>query len=285
MQKIALLGSSGLLGSWFKKSLSYKKLQIVCLGRSSTNDCIVDLTDEESLLNALNKILPDIIVNFAAEANVDFCEKNPHAAFIANVKIPKNLNSYLSRDSNCKIVHISTDHIYDGEGAKTENQITVKNTYALTKLAGEYCLSQRAFIIRTNFFGRSISSKDSFSDWIVKSFNSENRFSLFKDSYFSPVHWSTLVEVIESCMLSEEFGTYNIGSINGLSKADFALEIARQLNLKNSNYDIIESGQVLGRAIRPTNMVMNSNLALKKLNVTIGSLEDEISKLKKEYAL
>jgi dTDP-4-dehydrorhamnose reductase len=284
MKKIVVLGSSGLLGHWLVGAFSRQQgFKVVCLGRSPSNDIIVDLTQKSLFIEALKKESPDIILNLVAEANVDFCEQQPEKAIQANVLIPQSISEYLKLAESCKAIHISTDHVYDGPGLKTEDQITLKNVYAKTKYEGEKYLSTRSFVLRTNFFGKSVSTKDSFSDWVVKSFKAEAPFTLFNDSFFSPVHWSTIYDVILKCFDSNDYGIYNLGSSTCLSKADFAIEVAKELNVYKENYRLLPSAQTTGRAVRPLNMCMNSTKLSKVFSFQIGSLENQISKLKKEY--
>ncbi len=284
MKKIVIFGASGLLGHWLTGAFKlHPDLEIIKVGRSTANDVIVDLTKGEALLSSLNDIKPDVILNLAAETNVDFCENHPEKARAANVGIPKNISEYLRKNSSCKSIHISTDHVYDGEGLKKEDQTSLKNAYAVTKFEGENYLNQRSFILRTNFFGRSSGEKDSFSDWIVKSFKSGSEIKLFNDSYFSPVHWTTIYEAILKCIDSDQFGIYNLGSSTCISKADFAVQVATELGVYHKGYQVVGTNDVDGRVQRPLNMCMDSSKIAKAFGIKVGTVKVEIGKLKKEY--
>jgi dTDP-4-dehydrorhamnose reductase len=69
------------------------------------------------------KAAPDIIINLAALANVDICERHPQLAYLSNVKIVENLASSIRNlPIRCHLVHLSTDQVYDGAGPHREER-------------------------------------------------------------------------------------------------------------------------------------------------------------------
>ena len=76
-----------------------------------------------------------------------------------------------------KLVHISTDHLFEGSSAfKNEKESKLPlNNYAKTKSKGEDIILENcpeALIIRTNFFGLGPNYKPSFSDKILRDLES-----------------------------------------------------------------------------------------------------------------
>ena len=60
------------------------------------------------------------------------------------------------------------------------------NTYCRHKrLAEKVCLKNKSLILRTNFFGKSITKKNSFSDWIFHSFKKKRKLFLFNNVLFN----------------------------------------------------------------------------------------------------
>ena len=53
-------------------------------------------------------------------------------------------------------------------------------------------------IIRTNFFGKSLNGRKSFSDFITKNIQNKKKIRLFEDVMFNPVHLSTLIKILEN---------------------------------------------------------------------------------------
>ena len=80
-------------------------------------------------------------------------------------------------------------------------------------------------------------------------------------------------------------GTYNLGSKNSMSKADFAFALAEELGLKThymSRGTTIDSHL---EAYRPKNMSMDSTAFEDALDMCLPTLEEEIKSMKKIYNL
>lgn len=283
-ESILVIGGNGLLGSWLcpflKENTSF---QVLIHGRTH-GDVTGDLSSLKESELIFNQIKPKFILNLAALTDVDLCEKDPTLATQANVYIPVSVANYLKKNPQTFAIQISTDHIYDGPGKKSENEITIRNVYGLSKYAGDLALSgTQSAILRTNFFGKSIGPKASFSDWIVKVFKSGDKFQLFSDVYFSPVHWQSLAQVILQLLKSPQAGVFNLGASTSMNKSEFAQSIAKSLNIYREGFEVLTSSEKPGRAARPKNMVMSVSFIEKAFNIKMPTLEEEILKLKKEY--
>jgi dTDP-4-dehydrorhamnose reductase len=96
----------------------------------------LDITDSSALRRAFDETQPDIVFNCAAFHNVDTCEREPDAAWAANVRAVRELASLGAR-----LVHLSTNYVFDGRRVEpyAEHDLpSPRSIYALTKLAGEY---------------------------------------------------------------------------------------------------------------------------------------------------
>ena len=209
--------------------------------------------------------------------DVDYCENFPKEADLVNAKIPKNLSEFSGY-----LIHISTDQVYPGiRGNYEENDSFPINEYGKSKLKGEKSLNnKKALIIRTNFFGPSLTKRKSLSDFFIESFKKKKKTFLFEDLFFSPLHMTTLTKVIENIILKNRIkGVYNLGSLNGISKSSFALKIAKHLNLSNPHNQKINSESLSYRAKRPKNTTLNSQKISDILNLKIPTIEKEIKKL------
>ena len=171
----------------------------------------------------INNLKPDIIINLIANTDVDDCEINISKAFSINCSVLENIVSS-SKDSY--LIHISTDQIYSGNGPHVEEKANPKNIYSITKYISEFIANKkRSLILRTNFVGKSYSEKSSFTDWVVKYSEAKKQMYLFKDLFFSPVHTSFLSDVIIKALLDNKVGIYNLGSKNGITKANFIKQL------------------------------------------------------------
>jgi dTDP-4-dehydrorhamnose reductase len=96
----------------------------------------LDITDDAALQRAFDETQPEIVFNCAAFHNVDTCEREPDAAWAANVRAVRELAR-----RGARLVHLSTNYVFDGrrEAPYAEQESpSPRSIYALTKLAGEY---------------------------------------------------------------------------------------------------------------------------------------------------
>ncbi len=280
MSVIFITGASGFLGvhltSFFKK----KGATVVTQARSHFADYQLNLDSKKSVYSVLNAISPDIIVNLAALASVDLCEKNPNLAFLSNTKVVENIVDWIKQDgSRCHLIHISTDHVYSKFGESKEDSVSILNTYALSKYAGELAAqSVSATVFRTNFFGRSLNpERISFTDWLVDSFRSRKQIEAFIDCYFSPLYIETLCEFIFLACNKRISGLFNLGSRGGLSKSEFIAYFGEAYGYSLENVKNIRlSDSVVINVRRPLDMRMNSRKFEKAFSIKLPTTRDQI---------
>ena len=218
--KILIFGSSGILGNYLCKFLK-KKYFIYNNGLRRRK---FDLNNFFQLKKIILKTKPDVLINCTAITDIDFCEKNKKKAYDINFKILKNTIDIIKKEKlKIKIIKISTDQFYNFK-KKVLNKENIKKTpnyYCKTKyIAEKICIKNNFLVLRTNFFGKSRSKNQSFSDWVYKSFRSKKIFYLFKDVYFSPLNLFTLSKMIILVIknIDRVSGIYNLGSKNCISK-------------------------------------------------------------------
>jgi dTDP-4-dehydrorhamnose reductase len=116
----------------------------------------IDITDPESVAAALDAVQPDIVVNAAAYTAVDAAEGDEATALAVNGQGPAVLATAVANLPNTRMVHISTDYVFDGssEVPYPENAPTnPASAYGRTKAVGEeavlMALPDRGFVVRT----------------------------------------------------------------------------------------------------------------------------------------
>jgi dTDP-4-dehydrorhamnose reductase len=149
--KIVITGGSGLLGQTFQRTLSRNTNYSVKLFRKEE----LDISDKKSLHKVLDNLKPDWLINCAAITNVDKAEIDPAAAFQVNAIAMSNIAQVVNQ-LNLKILHFSTDYVFDGDNSAPYLETSEPNPinqYGLSKLEGERVLleamPQNAVIIRT----------------------------------------------------------------------------------------------------------------------------------------
>ncbi|MBM7557457.1 SDR family oxidoreductase [Halanaerobacter jeridensis] len=280
-KKVLITGISGMLGKdiarIIKKNFDY---EIYGIARDKPNYLeglkliSLDLTNFQDLETVLANINPDLIINSAANVNIKECENNKKAAFKINADVPKILASY--QPSKTKLVHISTDSIFDGDKgnydeAARENPL---NNYAKSKLAGEKKILQQnknAIIARTNIVGFHIPWGSSLVEWGLDSLKNQETIYGFTDTYFNPVYTKQLARIIMKLVENTNYkGRINIASDQFISKYEFLVKLAQ---LFDYNSDLIEPSSI-ERLYTNLKRPKNTTLNIDKLKQTLDVEED-----------
>ncbi len=290
MKNILITGGSGLLATnWAQiQRLNFN----ITLGIHNRNVELNNVKNEiikfdsiDSIELSIKKIKPDIIIHTAALSDVEFCEKNLKLANETNVIVSKNI-ALLCTKYNIKLIHISTDHLFDGtKSFLPENSISRPlNVYGRTKADAEIAVSlycKNALIIRTNFFGWGPLYKNSFSDLIINKLRKNEHINLFNDVFYTPILISELVRIVHLLIEFNEKGIFNVFGNERISKCDFGLKLAKIFNLNNSLINSVSIKDRNDLVKRPLDMSMsNTKLNELKLN-NILSLEEQLIELNK----
>lgn len=287
MANVLVTGATGLLGTALVLMLRERGHRVTRLGYTHATDLNANLSLYGETADALNQTMPDVIVNLAAITDVDRCEKHPHEAYLGNVKPVENLCAWIrSAGEPRHLVHISSDHLYDGPGPHVETKITIRNHYAMSKLAGEFAAgSVPSTILRTNFVGRSLSEgRRSFTDWLYGGLCGTTPINVFDDVMFSPLSIGTLCDCIARCIINRPLGIFNVGSRDGMSKADFAFAFAGAIGLRTTNLRRVSTrSEAAVVAPRPTDMRMNCERFEVRMGLKLPLLTDELRRLARDY--
>jgi dTDP-4-dehydrorhamnose reductase len=259
----------------------------VTQSRTGGADLLADLANKDKAFELLTQIQPSVIIHLAGLTSVELCQEQPNAAYLANTLTVENLaNWILQTGATCHLVHISTDQVYDGAGLHTEDQVTLTNNYAFSKYAGELAAARvPSTILRTNFIGRSkVSNRESLTDWVYTSLTGGKHIQVLRDVFFSPLSMTTLVEMIIFIIERRPIGIFNLGSHNGMSKADFDFAFAECLRLQTSTMSRIDTSEATFlRAYRPKDMRMDSSKFEIMFGIKLPSLQDELERVAREY--
>jgi dTDP-4-dehydrorhamnose reductase len=279
-KRVLVIGASGLLGHSLVPMLRQRGFEVVTHGHTHALDVTADVTEASSTEAMLRAVDPQAVINLVALTNVDRCEEQPNEAYRLNTQ-PVELLAAWAAASGALLIQISTDQLYDGPGPHAEDKITIANTYAMSKYAGELAARlAKGIVLRTNFFGPSrLADRPSFSDWILSRLRSRQAFVGFDDVLFSPLSMETLARQIATVLEKPVPGVFNLGSHDGLSKFAFAEQLARHFGLDASLMQRGSSRDVKLKAYRPMDMRMDCRRFEAIYGVQLPSLADEIEAL------
>jgi dTDP-4-dehydrorhamnose reductase len=237
--KYLLIGSTGMLGKAFMDVSHKEGNEIIGIARSGA-DVNIDISDAPTLQKTLNRIKPNMIINTAAIANLDYCETHPSEAYLINTRPSAILADYC-RQNNVYLIHISTDQFFSGDKRAKHDEkspVTLLNEYARTKYLAEKLVETHldSLIIRTNIVGfRGLKTSQSFIEWIIDSLKRGKPLILFDDYYTSSIDVSALSKIILDLTSIGAKGLFNVGSREVSSKKEFILQFASQFGYTVSN--------------------------------------------------
>lgn len=278
-----VFGASGMLGSTLCDILTTSGHHVVRHSLVTESDLQVDVRHPFVLPN-LN--LPvDVVVNLVAATNVDRCEIDVEWATSLNMDSVKNISDYVVRAGIKNYIHISTDHVYDGVGPHSENDVCPVNVYATTKLAGEeFAVEAGGVVLRTNFWGKSHNmARISFSDWIHERLVARKQTSVFDDVFFSAVSMRSLSACIELVGCSPIPGIYNYGMVDRISKSDFAFRWARHYGFDESLLSCTSFQSTNLVAPRPFDMSLNSARFIETYDLHVPNFDSELLASRNDY--
>lgn len=290
---ILITGAKGQLGSEIVEILKTGKSDIGPID-SRYSECKVfsvdvdelDITDFCAVNSFATESRPDIIINCAAITNVDACETNLEPAMKVNAIGPRNL-AMVSANIGCKLIHISTDYVFDGNGSTPYcewGNCNPKSVYGKSKLLGErYVLEHnpKSFIVRTSWlYGLNGAN---FVKTMIKLGKEKSEIKVVTDQKGNPTNANDLAYHILKIALTHEFGIYHCTGTGECSWFDFSKKI---MELAGFNCKVIPctTDEFPRPAKRPSFSSLN-NLMLKS---TVGdemrdwkiALEQFISKIK-----
>ena len=196
MNNILVTGGNGQLGSEIKE-----------LSASFINDSFfftdasdLDITNHAVVAAFIKTNSINVIINCAAYTAVDKAESESKLADAINHLAVKNLAT-VSKDEGVKLIHISTDYVFDGAIQKpyTETDFTNPQTvYGQTKLNGELAMQAinpvNSIIIRTSWLYSSYGSN--FVKTMLRLAKTRDEISVVSDQIGTPTNAADLATVI-----------------------------------------------------------------------------------------
>jgi len=283
---VLITGATGMLGSELAPHLRARGWTVVTHARTANADCQVDLTEPAGTSAMLERVRPRAIVNLAALTDVDACERDPHRAYQQNLLSVEHICRWIDQgNADCHLIHVSTDQLYDGVGPHAEEGVHITNVYAFSKAAAEIAAARvNATVLRTNFFGPSKQpSRKSFTDWLHESLSARRPIKVFDDVLFSPLAMDTVAEMIALVLSRRPRGVFNLGSRDGMSKADFGFAFASATDLAADTMQRASVSSTSLVARRPTDMRMDVRRFEQALNVTLPNLRSELNRIGRTY--
>jgi dTDP-4-dehydrorhamnose reductase len=194
---VVIAGAGGMLG-WdlaraFSDVVGAEKVHPLSRGE-------LNISDRESVKNALDRFRPSVVLNAAAYTQVDRAEADRDAAHLANAVGPAVLAAECAA-RGIFLVHYSTDQVFDGSLNRPHREgdpVNPLNWYARTKYEGETEVLRHAGTLALRVQWLYGQRKDRFSPLKTK-----ETFSPFSDQFGSPT-WTREIATITAELLSSK---------------------------------------------------------------------------------
>ncbi|EKS36386.1 SDR family oxidoreductase [Afipia broomeae] len=283
-KKVLVLGSTGLLGQAVTTEVRSRGYTLLAAARRGA-PIGVDISDAAALAATLAAYSPDIVVNCAALADVDACEKDPGGAWLINAR-PLAFLAAWSRATGRKLIHVSTDHYFISGGPKSHSEVDpvdLVNEYARTKFAGEALAltAQNALVLRTNIVGIRGWTQPTFAEWAIDVVMNNRPATLFTDVYGSSIDVPAFSRALFDLEARQATGLMNLAAGEISSKDTFVRELARQLGCQLSA--VRSEASVMRPVPRANCLGLDVSRAESMLGYSLPSLQQVISSLISQF--
>ena len=229
--KILVTGANGQLGSEIRKNaVHFSGFEYIF-----TDIKELDITDLKAVEAFFRKESPDFLINCAAYTAVDVAETDDELAGLLNTRVPAGLGK-IGKQNNCRIIHISTDYVFDGTSCipyVETDLVNPESVYGKTKLNGEIALlkeNDNAMIIRTAWLYSA--HGNNFLKTMIRLGLERDQLKVVYDQIGSPTFAGDLANAILTIILKTaenradwKPGIYHFSNEGVCSWYDFALAI------------------------------------------------------------
>lgn len=263
--KVFVTGACGQLG--FDVITELVKRGHAAVGSDIKDECDapceyvrLDITAVDDVRRVIESVKPDAVVHCAAWTAVDAAEdaENRPTVRAINADGTRNIAS-ACRDVGCKMIYISTDYVFGGEGDTPWDpdceDFAPLNYYGKTKLDGEFAVREnltKFFIVRTSWvFGRH---GGNFVRTMLRLSETHDELRVVNDQIGTPTYTPDLARLLVDMCASDKYGVYNASNEGGcISWAQFAEEIFRQAGKNTKVVPVTTAEYGVSKAKRPYN--------------------------------
>jgi dTDP-4-dehydrorhamnose reductase len=279
-KKILLTGANGQLGNELQKlALACPQLQFLPTDIDTLNLC-----DKMALASFFNRNKIDYIINCAAYTAVDRAEDEIEICYRVNRDAVQNLAE--TAQTQTRIVHISTDYVFDGTGKtplKESDKTNPQSVYGKSKLAGEQILMQikpESIIIRTAWLYSSFGNN--FVKTMLRLGKERPELNVVCDQQGSPTYAADLAQAVLSLIIhAEETGNFPAGiyhySNAGITNwFDFTKKILQLADITTCTVHPIPANQYPAKAPRPEYSVLDKSKIRETFGIVVPEWEQSL---------
>lgn len=284
--KVLVTGVNGQLGHDVVNELTKRHHTAISTDRDE-----MDITNAGQVLAFVKENVPDVVIHCAAWTAVDLAEEHIDDTMKVNASGTRNIATACKKIC-CKMIYISTDYVFDGEGTvawKPDNKCNPLNVYGQSKYEGEVAVRElldKYFIVRIAWvFGIN---GNNFVKTMLRLGKTHDKLTVVSDQIGTPTYTYDLARLLVDMAESDKYGTYHATNEGGfISWYDFTVEILKQAAAYDNSYLNVNVIPVTSEAY-PTKAKRPSNSRLDKSKLTdsgftpLPDWKDAVSRYLKE---
>jgi len=277
MTNVLVIGSNGQVGSELQALSSAYEYNFYFTDRDT-----LDITNKSAIEEFVKNNEITTIINAAAYTAVDKAEEDEENADKVNHLATKYL-AEVAKENNVKLIHISTDYVFDGKNYKPYNEDDATNpnsVYGMTKLLGEKAMQavnpKNSIIIRTSWVYSSYGAN--FVKTMLRLGKERDALGVIFDQVGTPTYARDLAKAILDIVPkieSKNVEIYHYSNEGVLSWYDFAKEIMRMAKIE-CVVNPIETKNYPTPATRPHYSLLNKAKIKKDFSITIPYWKDSL---------
>ncbi len=278
-KKILITGANGQIANSLKLFFEDKDFNVryTSLSPSVNNPLCLDLSLTDKCSYLFDNYTPDFIINTAGYTNVDLCEENREKAHNVNVGILKNILKFMSKKT--KLIHISSDYIFDGKNAlyKEDSIPNPINYYGKTKLESENLIrssNRKYIIIRTgNLYSQFTNLKSNRLSWIFNKLSNNESIYAVEDMFSKPTNTCTIPPIILSLLPISDNLIINYAGQDSLSIYEFAVLVSQVFDFEKNLINKCKLKDMDFKAERPKDVSLSTDFISEIINCNIYETE------------
>ena len=249
----------------------------------------MDITDKAQVAKVITEANPDVVVHCAAWTAVDLAEDEDKQSLVRAINAAGTQNiADVCKKLNCKMVYISTDYVFDGQGAEPWKpdckSYAPLNVYGQTKLEGELAVADtldKYFIVRIAWvFGKNG------KNFIKTMLNIGRKFDTLRvvnDQIGTPTYTLDLARLLVDMIETDKYGYYHATNEGGyISWYDFAVEIFKQAGYDTNVVPVTTAEYGVSKAARPFNSRLDKSKLVENGFVPLPAWQDALARYLKE---
>ena len=242
----------------------------------------IDLLDAGQVTRAFREVRPDAVIHSAAIADIDYSQVHQDETRKVNVETAR-LMAELCREAGVRLVHVSTDTIFDGEKGRyrEEDEPGPVNFYGQTKLEAEaaveatasnWAIGRLAIVMGLPFFGRG----NTFLPKMLAALKEGKQMGVPQAEIRTPVDVVTAGRALLELAGSEVQGRFHLAGNEVVRRVDMARRIAAHLGCSPDLIVPNDPSTIPGRVARPRDVSLDNSKTRRTLKTPMLDLEDAV---------